>query len=489
MTNPRTEALAGDAAVDRLRMLVGADAVSTEDSVLRSFAGDMTENAPVRPDAVVRIANVERLQEIVRLASELRIPVTPRVAGTNIGGLAIPARGGWVLDLRAMNRILALDPENMIAVLEPGVTFGQLAEALEGRAPGLTTSYPLAPPEASVVANCLLDGLGNLSLRHGTTAESIAGVEVVRGDGTLLRTGVGALGVPVPFSRAPLPDLTGLFVSWQGVTGIVANLALQLWPAPRSRWRAFVFVHDRRAVARAMSELPRLDVLDDLGALSWPAAKMLLGVPHPRERDPAEPELFLFIDVGAATAGLLREKRRVVEGFVADLRGDGIAVDDPIDVESLLSVEPRLGKLARFPTRLDFLLDHPDGGLTWVGTYGPPSRFDRACEAGIAIVERHGFVPTIVARAMKGGHFVVLRFVTMFRHDDEAHIERVRACNAELCDGLLEEGFVMYKAPAWAAERYAPRLDSGFARVLREVRSVLDPYGILGAGRWDPWLG
>ena len=152
---------------------------------------------------------------------------------------------------------------------------------------------------------------------------------------------------------------------------------------------------------------------------------------------------------------------------------------------SLLKIEPRFGRLATFPTRLDFLLDHPDGGLTWVGTYGPMSGFERGIQRGIAIVQRHGFPPTIVARPMRGGHFGVLRFIQVFHRDRPDDCARVRDCNAELYEALLQEGFVAYKTPAWAVARMAQRLDQGFARLQREIRALLDPAGILNPGRWE----
>lgn len=470
-------------AEQRLVGIVGPGAVSMTPEP--SWAADMTENAPSDPDAVVAIHDVEQLREVVRLAHEHGVPLIPRVAGTNLGGLTIPVRGGWVLDLREMNRIVELDEGNMVAVIEPGVTFGQMREQLDRCARPLTIGYPLSPPEASVMANCLLDGLGNLSLLHGAMGEWVSGLEVVRADGSLLRTGVGGLGVPVPFGRAPLPDLTGLFLSWQGTTGIVSKLAVQLWPRPAHRQRFFVLAYDRGAAMRALCELPPLDVLSDLAALSWPTGKMLLGVDHPIERDPAEPELFFYMDVTAPTERLLSEKMRVVRDFLSGLRKDGLRIDDPMDVASLVALEPRLGRLAEFPTRLDFLLDHPDGGLTWVGTYGPMSRFEQACDRGIEIVTRHGFPPTIVARPMKGGHFCVLRFIQVFRHDDPVDRARVSRCNVELCDALFEEGFVMYKTPGWAVQRYAPRLDPGFVRLVREIRALVDPRGIMNPGRWE----
>ncbi|RMH43181.1 MAG: FAD-binding oxidoreductase [Deltaproteobacteria bacterium] len=247
------------------------------------------------------------------------------------------------------------------------------------------------------------------------------------------------------------------------------------------KWR-----HDAaRYTRRALRELRALAILDDLGGLSWPTGKLLFGVDAPGPRDPAEPEMFLYLDIGAATRGLLREKRRALAAYLQDLRRSGARIEDPITVDALVRLEPRLARLAEFPTRLDFLLDHPAGGLTWVGTYGPMSRFDAACDDGIAIVDRYGFPPMIVARPMKGGHFGVLRFIEVFRRDDPADRERVAACNRALCDALLDHGFVMYKTPGWAVGRYRQRLDPGFARLLREVRNVLDPHGILNPGRWS----
>jgi glycolate oxidase len=465
--------------------LIGSDRVRTDASTLAAFGADPTENPEHPQDAVLTIATKSELSAVVRLAAGAGIPLVPRVAGTNLGGLTIPGKGGWVLELTAMNQIVSIDLVNRVMVVEPGVTFGQVRKALDEREPLLTIGYPLSPPETSVMANCLLDGLGNLSLRHGAMAQWVTGLEVIRADGSTLRTGAWAAGVPVPFSRAPLPDLTGLFISMQGTTGIVSEMGIELWPSQPFRERSFVLAYDRNATLRAMSELPALDILDDLGALSWPTSKMLLGVLHPKERDPAEPEFFFYTDLSAPTRELFDAKKNALRGFVRALRKDGLSVDEPIDLPSLLRLEPKLARLAEFPTRLDFLVDHPDGGLTWVGTYGPMSRFGAAASRGIEIVERHGFPPTIVARPMRGGHFAVLRFIEVFRRGDPSDRQRVRTCNEELCDALIDEGFVMYKTPGWALARYESRFDPGFLRLLREVRSVLDPSGIMNPGRWD----
>ena len=178
--------------------------VIAEPDVLSAYAADMTECDRRAPELVVKPTSVEEVQAVVRLAAADRIPLTPAVARTNVGGLAIPARGGVVVDLSEMDRVVELDRDHMIAIIEPGVTFAQMKDLLDREAPELTLSYPLSPIYASVLANFLLDGLGNLSVRHGANGEQIGGLEAVLPDGSLVRTGMGAVSEHW-LSRAPLP--------------------------------------------------------------------------------------------------------------------------------------------------------------------------------------------------------------------------------------------------------------------------------------------
>ena len=469
-----------EAAVPRARL-------STDPAVLDGYSRDQSECPAGRPDIAVLVESAEELEGVARVAIEHKIPLTPRVAGTNLSGLAIPARGGALVDLTRMNRILAINETDMLAVIEPGVTFRQLVDELAARELPLTIGIPLSPPETSVMANCLLDGLGNLSLLYGSMGEWIAGLEVILGTGETIRTGAWALS-DVPFSRAPLPDLTGLFVSWQGSTGLVTKMAVQLKPRPPLRKRLFILTYERRTTYELMRRLARMKLFDDIGGLSWPTGKMLYGVVKPLVKDPDEPEFFTYLDVSAFSPAELRLKLETVLAELRELRERGAAIEDPFDIETLCALSPRFEKFAAFPTRLDFLLDSPGGGLTWVGTYGPMSRFDKAADLGIEIMERHGFPPVIVSRPMKGGHFGVLRFISTFARDDAADVERVRRCNGELLDMVLDQGFIPYKTPAWAVERILPRLWPGTHELMRKIHALLDPNGVMNPGRWrlDP---
>src|SRR5438552_10270270 len=219
---------------DALVAIVGAEHV---DPTVDDYLTDVTENPAGKADFVVRPGTADEVQAVMRLAHERSVAVTPIVAGYNVAGIAIPRAGGLVLDLTRMDRIVEIDHDAMYVVVEPGVTFGQLKAHLDEHAPELVYTYPFAPPFTSVMANALLDGLNNLSMRHGAMGKWVNGVEAVLPDGEVVRTGSGGV-VDSWFSRSPLPDLSGLFVSTQGTTGIVTRISLQLQPEPphRQRW-------------------------------------------------------------------------------------------------------------------------------------------------------------------------------------------------------------------------------------------------------------
>jgi len=441
----------------------------------------MTESEPSTPDFVVKPDTVEEIQAIVKLANAERVPITPVVANTNVGGLAIPVEGGIVMDLKGMNRILEVNATEMYALIEPGVTFGQMKEYLEAKHPELTMAYPLSPPYASVLCNCLLDGLSNLSLRFGSTSDLINGLEVVLPTGEVLRVGAPALS-PWWFGRAPLPDLAGLFVNWQGTTGIVTKMAVQLWPKPALRRRLFLLAYDADTPFALLRHFARTMIFDDLGALSWPLGKMLFGVYAPLQKDPEEPLFFVYLDLAANTQAEMKAKGEIIQSALREFQRQGATVEGPLEIDLLLRVEPSLKRFAEFPMTLDFLLDHPGKGLTWVGTYGPTGQWEEGARRGQDIMLQHGFPPVIVARPMKGGHFAVLRFIALFDKSREAH--RARRVNEALYDMVLDLGFIPYKAPRWMVEKFQPRLDPTFRDLMQRIKQMVDPNRIMNPGRW-----
>ena len=448
-----------------------------------AYGSDYTEEAPREVGLVVFPESTEDVQGIVRLANELGCSLTPRVTGSNVGGLAIPPRGGVVVDLHRMNRILEINEVDMYVLVEPGVTWDQLTDTLEKKKIPLRMGYPLSPPDTSVIANCLLDGLGNLSMRYGSMGDWIGGLEAVLPTGEVIKTGAAAAS-DVWFARGPLPDLTGLFVAWQGTTGIVTKMAFQLWPQPPHRQRMFILTYDRNTAFKAMRDLSRFGFCDDVGGLGWPTGKMLFDVPRPLERDPGEPEFFLYLDISGDSKKELELRLALLDEYIGRLRASGLKLEDPLNLTTLVALVPRFEKFSKFPTRLDFLIDHPGGGLSWTGTYGPMSRFEAYAEKGVEIMARHKMAPAIVSRPMKGGHFGVMRFLVTFDKADAAERAVVRKMNEELVTAGFELGFIPYKTPPWVVSQYADRFNPGFVHTMQRVRELLDPNGIMSPHCW-----
>ncbi|MBS1244708.1 MAG: linked oxidase domain protein [Deltaproteobacteria bacterium] len=192
---------------------------------LEDFSKDGTPNLRYRPEIAVEASEVASVQALLRLANELRFPVTPRGLGTGLAGGALPVLGGVVLSLARMNRIIAIEPRNMIAVVEPGAVNLDLKNAV--REHGL-----FYPPDPASLDTCSLGGNaatnagGPSCVKYGTTRDYILGLEAVLPNGEMLAAGVRTRKGVVGY------DLTRLFVGSEGTLGVITKLILRLIPHP-----------------------------------------------------------------------------------------------------------------------------------------------------------------------------------------------------------------------------------------------------------------
>src|SRR4051794_589168 len=174
-------------------MFTGIDTLTDAD-VLASLAHDDAEWAPVgKAVAAVRARSTAEVQQVVRECAERGIPVVPRGAGTGLSGGANAVDGCVILDLSAMNRIVEIDTDNMIAVVQPGVVNDHLKAAVAEH--GLW--YPPDPasaPWSTIGGNVATNAGGLCCLKYGVTRDYVLGLQAVVGgpageDGTPLRVG------------------------------------------------------------------------------------------------------------------------------------------------------------------------------------------------------------------------------------------------------------------------------------------------------------
>ncbi|MHC1590587.1 MAG: FAD-binding oxidoreductase [Candidatus Helarchaeales archaeon] len=468
----------------KLKEIVGESWVSDSPEELLLYSYDMTENKPSMPDYVVMPKTPEEIQKIVVLANQYKIPIVPFVAGANIGGLTIPLKGGIVLDLKRMDRIIKLDEDDMYIIIEPGVTFGHIHRFLKNTK--FRYCYPMAPPTTSVMANALMEGLNNLSLKHGNMSEFINGIEVVLPNGKLIRIGTCMIWDEHWWGRGPFPDLLGLFTGWQGMTGIVTKIALQVWPRhPLRSWQV-VISNNLAESYQMVRNLTHAEILDDILFMSIETIKMIYGVPYGEAVYlEGEPRWVQMMDFSANNEAEMKGKMQVINENFKKLKSvDPKAAMTSIDAMAKL-YGAKIENVKNLPITLAGMLEY--GGLTWVGTYmtTKKERVVEGVQKSFEIIKKHGFETCLYTRSMRGHHYFAFRYLLRFDKGKEGETERMQKLTEELFDAILEMGGVPYKTPVWAAKKILNKVGNDWYEFFKSVKDTIDPNGIMNPGRWE----
>jgi glycolate oxidase len=225
--------------VRALRAIVGERYVllEPEDAVVYEQDGSIFQ---VMPEVVVLPDDVEQVAAVVKAATEANVPVVPRGSGTGLAGGAVPAEGGIVLSLARLNRILKIDLENQVAVVEPGVINVEVTKAVA------ENGYFYAPDPSSQAACSIGGNVANNSggphtLAYGVTTNHVLGLEAVLDGGRTVW-----LGGTVPDS--PGYDLCGVFVGSEGTMGIVTKIVVRLM-RQRESVRTLIAIFDQMDAA------------------------------------------------------------------------------------------------------------------------------------------------------------------------------------------------------------------------------------------------
>lgn len=199
--------------------------------------------------ALARPRNAEEVSGVMRVCNEHRIPVTPAGGRSSVVGGAVPAHGGVLLDLTAMQGIVEVDTESLIVEVLAG-TFG---DKFEDELSGLDVTvghWPQSMALSTVGGWLACRGAGQLSNRYGKIEDIVIGLEVVLADGQVITTG----GQP---RQAVGPDLNQLFVGSEGTLGVITRAWLQAWPKPthtvRGAW-GFSSFHDALDAMRRITQ-------------------------------------------------------------------------------------------------------------------------------------------------------------------------------------------------------------------------------------------
>jgi len=233
--------------IQGIKNIVGKENVAEDKETRICYSYDAT-NLRYLPDLIVYPFNREQISAILKLANEARFPVIPRGAGTGFTGGTLPVEGGVVLVLTKMNRVLQIDPENLVAVVEPGVVTYHLQQEVEK----IGLFYPPDPASlksSTIGGNVAECAGGPRAVKYGVTKDYVLGLEVVLPTGEIITTGVQTVKSVVGY------DLTKLLVGSEGTLGIITKIILRLLPLPKAKRTMLAMFPDIEAAATTVSQI------------------------------------------------------------------------------------------------------------------------------------------------------------------------------------------------------------------------------------------
>ncbi|MFX0561253.1 FAD-binding oxidoreductase [Tepidibacillus infernus] len=229
------------------RLIPDPKRVMTDISDLYSYSYDGSFGTYL-PDIVVQPKSKDEIVRLVQLANQEKLPIYPRGQSTGLSGGSLPVKGGLVLDLSKMNQTLIIDPDNLVAIVSPGVLTADIHKVAEQY--GLM--YPPDPSSSHVSTiggNLAENSGGPKGLKYGVTKDYVIGLEVVTPEGKVIRTGGKTVKNVTGY------DLTKLIVGSEGTLGIITEAILRLIPKPPATETAMVIFNDIVDSGRAISKI------------------------------------------------------------------------------------------------------------------------------------------------------------------------------------------------------------------------------------------
>jgi glycolate oxidase len=448
--------------LESLTQILGPDSIQTDEDICRTYGRDETEDLCFPPDAVLLPRSTDEVAQIMRLATERRIPVTPRGAGTGLSGGALPVNGGWLLSLERLVAIRRVDKANLLVEVETGIITGHLQSYLE-------ESDLFYPPDPASHDRCMLggniaeDSAGPRSCKYGSTRRWILGLEAVLPDGRILRTGSD--------NRKDVAgyDLTQLLVGSEGTLAIVTAATLRLLSRPAARLTLALPFNDLEVAAEAVSEIfscghdPAACEIVERRALEEVSTLEAL----PPSFENLEALLLLELD-GSGHDDLLDRGAAIVDDLEGMLFGEPLVAIEAADQRRLWRIRERVAEAVkgRCPYKE-------------ADTVVPRAALARLVHTARRVAGDHGLEAICYGHAADGN-----LHVNLLRNDlalDE-WTRRRDAAERDLFAAVVDLGGSISgeHGVGWTQRKFLPMARSeAFIDIMRQLKAVFDPLGIL----------
>ncbi|WBU55908.1 FAD-binding oxidoreductase [Paracoccus sediminicola] len=450
-------------AFDEIRAVIG-DRLSQKDSDRDQHGQSETWHRAPPPDAVAWPETTGEVSQILAICHRHRCPVIGWGTGTSLEGHALATRGGLVLDLMRMDRVLEVRPEDMLAVVQPGVTREALNTDL--RATGLF--FPIDPgANASLGGMAATRASGTMAVRYGTMRDAVLALEAVLADGTVIRTGTKAAKSSAGY------DLTGLMVGSEGTLGIITELTLRLHGQPEDVSAAvctFGTMQDAvNCVTMTMQSGIPMARIEFMDAVAMRAVNLHSGSDYPEQPH-------LMVEFNGSPDGV-RANAEAFGEIAGDCGGQGFHwAATPEDRHRLWE--------ARHAAYWATLKLRPGATGVVTDVCVPMSELPGAVEAAAADMEEAGLLGNIVGH-VGDGNFHTLMLV---EPGNEAELSRAKKAADAMARRALEVGgTVSGEHGIGIGKRGFMASQHGAAlSVMGAIKSALDPHDILNPGKMLP---
>jgi len=453
--------------VNRLTAIVGAEFIRADAVSLDTYGVDALGKGHA-PDVVVIPKNTEQIATIARLCNEQRVPLVVRGAGTGFTGGAVPTRGGVLLSMERLNRILEIDELNLLAVVEPNVIKADLQREVEK----VGLFYPPDPAslnQSSIGGNVAECAGGPRAFKYGVTKRYILALEAVLPTGEIINTGAKAVKNVVGY------DLTQLMVGSEGTLAIITKITVRLVPKPPANQTLLATFDGIRGAVDAVSELIRRRVvpaaveLIDSDSLEAIETNLGGGMVAPGTR------AALIVEVDGTPSGVEEDLDRVVEACRATGANDISRARSEAERDTIWSLRRQTSVALKKTglTKINHDVVVPRGRV--------PELFDVIGEM------KRTYNLRIAAFGHAGdGNIHVNLLITPGDADEAARAkqaERFLFTQVVALEGSIsgEHGIGFAKAP------YLPiELSPEEIALMKRVKAAFDPNGILNPGKIFP---
>ncbi len=460
--------------IRRLEHIVGQAGMILEEEKMADYSHDEFSSMDIArmPEVVVKPEKTEEVASVLRLANEEVIPVTPRGGATGLCGGCVPLYGGIVLSLERMNRILEIDLDNQMAVVEAGVTLADFYHAVEEA--GLFFA-PHPGEESAMIGGIIATNAGGArAVKYGVVRNYIRGLEVVLPTGTVIQTGGKLMKSSTGY------NLLNLFIGSEGTLGIITRATIQLLPPPRIT-RSLIIPYDelRKAIETvplliknkilplAVEFVPRevIEITEEFLKKKWPVA---IGDTH------------LLIILEASGEEEMDRLSQVVAGVcMENCALDVFVADSPAKQQQVLDIRSKIYEAIKALTLevLDIVIPRADIARhvqrvqevsrefgIWLPTFGHAA---------------DGNVHTHITLACKAEG----KIIRLPEHEWKEKHEKIREALYRDCKsrgGMIsgEHGIGLVKKPYLS---YVLNRES--IELMRGIKRVFDPHHILNPGK------